>query len=113
MGFITQDATGVLDGATARSGGNKSFTLTDLNDQTNLVPFEAGETGLIHINMTGACTVEILCYVKPGGTGIPLSFDGALTFTADTCLGFTAPGKCFISVNMTVDGGSTVVTITK
>lgn len=102
-----------------RTNPNKGFlqfSLASANDETETVPMETGDTCLI--TATGVAggtgsTVQILLYSKPGATGIPLSFDGASSFTADFALNFVAAGKCFVTVKMTVDGGTVAVVITK
>lgn len=96
--------------------GCRSFTLDDLNDETQRIPLSRGETCLIHATglTANTCSAQILCYVEENATGVALNFNGTTTFTTDFALGFTAPGKCSITVKETVDAGAgIVVTITK
>lgn len=96
--------------------GCRAFTLDDVNDETQRIPLSRGETCLIHATglTANTCSAQILCYVEENATGVPLSFNNATTFTADFALGFTAPGKCSITVKNTVDAGTGIVaTITK
>ena len=99
-----------------RTNPNKGllqFSLVNADDETEQIPMDAGESCLITATGMSGSTAQILLYTRPNGTGIPLSFDGSSSFTSDFAYNFTAMGKCFVSVKMTVDGGTIAVVITK
>lgn len=91
--------------------GCRSFTLDDTNDETARIHLHRGETILIHATglTANTCSAQVLCYAEENATGVALSFNGTTTFTADFALGFTAPGKCSITVKETVDAGTGIV----
>jgi hypothetical protein len=98
---------------TGNSKGHKVFSLASANDETEVIPLNSGETVHIHATGMSGSTVQILEYVGSNATGVALSFDGATSFTSDFALNYTAGGKCGITVKLTVDGGTVVVTYTK
>lgn len=98
---------------TGNGKGHRVWSLASANDETGIIPLTRDETCLIHLTGMSGSTVQILTYVGGNATGVATSFGGATSFTADTVLGFTAPGKCGITVKLTVDGGTVVVTVTK
>lgn len=114
MATVTQ--TNTASGGFLGGKGTRTFTLDDANDETQRIPLSRGETCLIHATglTANTCSAQVLCYVDENATGVAVDFSGTTTFTTDFALGFTAPGKCSITVKETVDAGTGItVSITK
>lgn len=102
---------------TNNTKGVIQFLMTDVNDETERLSLMAGETVMIHITglTANTSTAQILCYAGDNSTAVVVKDSaGTSNFTADTVYGFTAPGKCSVTVKLTVDGGgTTTATFTK
>lgn len=103
--------------ATNNGKGLLHFDLDDVNDETERLTLKKEESCLIHVTglTANTSTAQVICYVGDNATGVVLKDSaGTSSFTSDFALGFTAPGKCAVTVKLTVDGGgTTVVTLTK
>lgn len=86
--------------------GTLTYSLSSLNDETERLSMNQGQTALIHCTGFSGGTIQVLCYANTNSTGVPLDFAGSTSFTADFALGFTAPGKCSITVKLTATGGT-------
>lgn len=98
--------------ATNNTKGVLHFDMTNVNDETSRLSLNKEETVFIHVTglTANTSTAQVLCYVGDNTTGVPLKDSaGTSSFTSDFALGFTAPGKCSITVKLTVDGGGTTV----
>ncbi len=97
--------------------GYLEFAMTNVNDETERVALNRGETVLVHITglTANTSTANIMCYVGDNATGVAVAnASGTDDFTTDVVYGFTAPGKCSVTVLLTVDGGgTTTATFTK
>ena len=102
---------------TNKTKGVIQFLMTDVNDETERLSLMAGETVMIHITglTANTSTAQILCYAGDNSTAVVVKDSaGNSDFTADTVYGFTAPGKCSVTVKLAVDGGgTTTATFTK
>lgn len=98
---------------TGNGKGHRVFSLDNTGDETEVIPLTAGETVHIHVTGLSGPTAQILEYVGSNATGVPLSFDGATSFTSNLALNYTAGGKCGITVTLAIGGGTVVVTFTK
>lgn len=102
---------------TNNTKGVIQFLMTNVNDETERLSLVAGEEVLIHVTglTANTSTAQVLCYVGDNTTAVAVKdAAGTSSFTSDFALGFTAPGKCSITVKLTVDGGgTTTATFTK
>ncbi len=98
---------------TTNTRGYIPFSITTANDETEQIAVNAGDTMTISATGMSGSTAQILWRSSPNATGIPLSFEGSTSFTSDFAYNFEAGGKGFVSVKMTVDGGTISVVFTK
>ena len=102
---------------TNKTKGVIQFLMEDVDDETERLSLMAGETVMIHITglTANTSTAQILCYAGDNSTAVVVKDSaGNSDFTADTVYGFTAPGKCSVTVKLAVDGGgTTTATFTK
>lgn len=98
--------------ATNNTKGVLHFDMTNVNDETSRLPLNKDQSVLIHVTglTANTSTAQIICYVGDNTTGVAVKDSaGTSSFTSDFTYGFTAPGKCAITVKLTVDGGGTTV----
>ena len=98
--------------ATNNTKGVLHFDMTNVNDETSLLPLNKDKSVLIHVTglTANTSTAQIICYTGDNTTGVAVKDSaGTSSFTSDFVYGFTAPGKCSITVKLTVDGGGTTV----
>lgn len=96
----------------ANGKGFKVYELTADADETERLPLLRGESCLIHVENLTADSVMVNVYTN-GSNPAPAEFNGATSFTADFARGFTAPGKCSITVKKTGAADTVTVTFTK
>jgi transglutaminase/protease-like cytokinesis protein 3 len=95
---------------TNNTKGVIQFLMTNVNDETERLSLTKDETVLIQVTglTANTSTAQVKCYVGDNSTGVAVKdASGVSSFTSDFALGFTAPGKCSITVVLTVDGGGT------
>lgn len=91
----------------------KTYTVDDLNDETELIPVGEGGNLLIHVTGATGSTWCVNIYVAGNTTPVRAEYGGLTEFSKDLVLNCVVAGDCMVSVKMLTDGGSMQVTFTK
>ena len=91
----------------------KTYTVDDLNDETELIPVGKDGSLMIHVSGASGSTWCVNVYVTGNTTPVKAEYSGETDFDRDLVLNCQLAGDGFVSVKMLTDGGSMQVTFTK